>query len=303
MSKLDYEVVSVFSDPRAEDPAESGNLLAVFAEGGDLTPAQMQQIAHDLRPPGRYLENFSETVFVTDRSTDFYAVGIFTPREELPFAGHPTLGAAWTLRDRGQLKGDRAEQSSAAGVTEVTFEDERVWFRRVGRSHEDLRSTRTTVEASLAKAFSISEREIGLEPRELGRGLNRLRPAESDVGLTHLMVPVENLEVLGRCRPDAAAISALGFVGGYCFTAVGAGRVRARGFFPGLGIGEDPATGSAAACLGLYLAQRLGAIELEVAQGVEMGRPSRIFVKAQKNEVLIGGRCEPVVEGRLTSVP
>jgi trans-2,3-dihydro-3-hydroxyanthranilate isomerase len=94
-------------------------------------------------------------------------------------------------------------------------------------------------------------------------------------------------------------------VGGgyYCFTATQAGRVQARGFFPGVGVSEDPATGSAAADLGVYLADRLGVIDFEIAQGVEMGRPSRMFVRAHPGRVEVGGSCHLVFRGELESLP
>ena len=79
--------------------------------------------------------------------------------------------------------------------------------------------------------------------------------------------------------------------------------MEARGFFPSYGIEEDPGTGSAAACLGIYLADRLGPIELEIAQGLHVGRPCKLHLKAREGSVEVGGRCEMVFEGRLVTVP
>jgi trans-2,3-dihydro-3-hydroxyanthranilate isomerase len=118
-----------------------------------------------------------------------------------------------------------------------------------------------------------------------------------------LLVPVRNVEVLERCRPRWHLLDEISTVGGYCFTAAGAGRVRARGFFPGVGIPEDPATGAAAAALGVYLADRLGAIEMEMMQGVEMGRPSHIYLKAAEGRVHVGGRVTHIFSGRLEQLP
>lgn len=282
-------------DVFAEAPFR-GNQLAVFPDDGDLTREQMQTIAAEM--------NLSETAFVTDCSRDSYSVRIFTPREELPFAGHPTLGTAWLLRKMGRLQAANVEQYSAAGTTRVTLTDEIVWFERGGTPEADLRARDAHADLKIAKALSIERDGIGLEPRELGRSVAKLNPAVVDAGIPHLVVPVRDGAALSACSavPHLLADVARAH-GAYCFTAIRAGAVQARGFFPALGIVEDPATGSAAASLGLYLADRLGEIELEVDQGVEMGRPSKLFVKAREGKVDVGGRCELVFEAALAAVP
>ena len=117
-----------------------------------------------------------------------------------------------------------------------------------------------------------------------------------------MMLPMAGVDVLGRCRPNAELL--MEFEGGaYCFTVTGKSHVRARGFFPGVGVAEDPATGSAAAALGLYLAERVGSIDAEVEQGIEMGRPSRISLRAESKTVRVGGRCAHVFDGRLRAFP
>ena len=117
------------------------------------------------------------------------------------------------------------------------------------------------------------------------------------------MVPVRDVAALGRCRPVSAALEDATGEGAYCFTASQAGRLRARGFWSGLGVTEDPATGSAAAALGLYLSRRLGAIDFEITQGVEIERPSRMSVSARDETVRVGGSCRIVFEGRIESLP
>ncbi|MDQ3982659.1 MAG: PhzF family phenazine biosynthesis protein, partial [Actinomycetota bacterium] len=91
--------------------------------------------------------------------------------------------------------------------------------------------------------------------------------------------------------------------GVYCFTAVAAGRVRARALIPSTGIPEDAATGSAAACLGVYLADRVGPIEVQIDQGIEMGRPSHLKVWATATDVRVAGRCALLLSGKLESLP
>jgi trans-2,3-dihydro-3-hydroxyanthranilate isomerase len=98
-------------------------------------------------------------------------------------------------------------------------------------------------------------------------------------------------------------IEALDAPGAYCIAPYKAGVLRARGFFPEYGVAEDPGTGSAAAALGLYLADRVGDIELEVIQGVEMDRPCHIGMRARGRTVEVGGRCELIFAGRLEVLP
>lgn len=282
-------------DVFAEAPFQ-GNPLAVFPEAGDLTKPQMQAIATEM--------NLSESAFVTGSGRDSYSVRIFTPREELAFAGHPTLGTAWVLRHLGELKADEVEQRSPAGSTQVTMSDDVVWFRRTGAASEDLRRRDPDIDLKVARAIGLERDAIGLEPRELGRSVARLNPAVIDAGIPHLLVPLRDGATLGRCRAVPHLLAELPpGKGVYCFTATRAGHVQARGLFPGLGIQEDPATGSAAACLGIYLADRIGPIELEIDQGVELGRPSRLRVRAREGEVDVGGRCELIFEGVLSTVP
>jgi trans-2,3-dihydro-3-hydroxyanthranilate isomerase len=288
---VDFFQVDVFADA-----PYSGNPLAVFPEPRDLTRAQMQAIAREM--------NLSETTFVTGVEDDSYAVRIFTPEEELPFAGHPTLGTAWVLMHLGRISGNEIEQRSSAGVTPVRREEDadRLWFERSGSVGPDLEDRDADFGRPIARALALEPGEIGLEARELGRS-GRLRPAVADAGVEVVLVPVRDLNSLTRCRPNVAEITAIAPAGVYCFTAVQAGRVRARGFFPSVGITEDPGTGSAAAALGLYLADRFGDVRLELRQGVELGRPSIIDVNAAAGTVQVGGRCVLALTGSLEAIP
>jgi trans-2,3-dihydro-3-hydroxyanthranilate isomerase len=286
---VDFLQVDVF----ARGPY-SGNPLAVFVEAGRLTTAQMQQIAHEM--------NLSESAFVTWVDGERYRVRIFTPYQELPFAGHPTLGTAWTLRHLGKLTGSRFVQTTTAGETQVSANGDDLWFERTGRAYSDLELDDPVADGSVAAALGLEARDVGLEARELGRS-GRLRPAVADAGLAQLMVPLRDETTLARCSPRADMLGAVHPVGVYCFTAMGAGRLAARGFFPAAGVSEDPATGSAAAGLGLYLGDRLGGGSFEVEQGREMGRPSRILMHCQPGTVSVGGRCELVLTGRLEVLP
>ncbi|MDP9225216.1 MAG: PhzF family phenazine biosynthesis protein [Actinomycetota bacterium] len=272
----------------------SGNPLAVFPEARQLSRSQMQQIAREM--------NLSESTFVTSVEQESYAVKIFTPYQELPFAGHPTLGTAWTLRHLGKLEGSSFVQTSTAGDTEVTAKGDDLWFERTGRAQPDLELEDPVADGSIAAALGLEPREVGLEARELGRS-GRLRSAVADAGVAQLMVPLRDEAALARCAPRSEALAAVHPVGVYCFTAIGAGRLAARGFFPAVGVAEDPATGSAAAGLGLYLGDRVGGGSFEIEQGREMGRPSRILMRCRPGRVSVGGRCVPILTGRLGTVP
>lgn len=286
---MDFLQVDVF----AEAPYE-GNPLAVFPDAGGVTAGQMQRIAREM--------NLSETTFVTGTSHRGYDVRIFTPHSELPFAGHPTIGTAWTLRHLGKWTGGEVVQRSDAGDTPVRADGEELWFERRGSSELDLGVEDPGIARRIASGLGLEMRDIGLEARELGRS-GELTPAFADAGLRSLLVPLRDLGALERVRIDERALGDLTESGAYCFTAVQAGRVRARGFFPEEGIPEDPATGSAAAALGAYIVDRIGPITLEVFQGVEMGRPSRILVRADQEHIRVGGACRLVLTGRLEELP
>jgi trans-2,3-dihydro-3-hydroxyanthranilate isomerase len=277
------------------DRPYAGNPLAVLPDAGDLSSAQMQAIASEM--------NLSETVFVTGVGRDTYDVRIFTPRSELEFAGHPTIGAAWALLHLDAVKGDRLLQRSSVGVTEVTVDDDKIWFERSGSAGRDLEEHSPDSLRRVAGWVGLEPSVAGLEARELGRS-GRLRPAIADAGTPFLILPVEDLSTLGRCVPPPDEATGLGIGGIYCFTAVRAGGVRARGLFPAsTGTAEDPGTGSAAAALGLYLADRIGDIDFEIEQGVELGRPCHIHVSGRQETVRVGGRCELVLDGELRHLP
>jgi trans-2,3-dihydro-3-hydroxyanthranilate isomerase len=260
------------------ESAFRGNPLAVFPDAATLTTQQMQSIAREM--------NLSETTFVTSSSDTRYDVRIFTPEAELPFAGHPTIGTTWVLRYLGRLRGDVTEQWSDAGVTTVERIGELHWLQRE--------------ETAVEESFELSPGSLGLTADEVGCSLHgtRLTPSLSSAGFTQLMVPVADADTLARAHPARDVP-----YGVYCFTPVGPQRLRARGFFPTYGIPEDPATGSAAAALGLYLARRIGSSAVTIEQGAQCGRPSILETEFQPRSVRVGGRCVLVATGELTVLP
>jgi trans-2,3-dihydro-3-hydroxyanthranilate isomerase len=263
-----------------------GNPLAVFPDAGNLRTEQMSALAREM--------NLSETAFVTAIKNATYSVRIFTPAEELPFAGHPTIGTTWVLRDLGLITSDEVIQRSAAGDTRVWLEDELLWFMRPGLSDDDESLDPT----ALAQALQIDSDSLGADWD--GR---HLVPAYADAGLHQLMVPVATTEALVAIRVDTERLEALGLPGVYCFTPVTTQEIRARGMWPGFGITEDPATGSAAVALGVYFGDRIGEHSFRIVQGVEIGRESHIFVRAAPGSASVGGNCNLILTGRMNVLP
>jgi len=274
-----YLLVDVFARE-----ALAGNGLVVFPDPGSVDPAAMQKIAREM--------NLSETSYVTGARADGYDLRIFTPADELPFAGHPTLGTAWVLRHLGVLTGERATQRSAAGETAVTFEgDHRVWLERSGSPGTEL----DEIDAVLA-VLGIAPADVGFDASSLGAAPVSLRPAITDVGVRQLMLPLASPAIVASLRAPA---STPGIDGVYCFAPLGPGRVKARFFAPEIGVVEDPATGSAATGLGVYLGARVGEISFEIEQGAEIRRPSFVSVEARDGSARVGGEVRLVAEATL----
>jgi trans-2,3-dihydro-3-hydroxyanthranilate isomerase len=285
---MDFVQIDVFADR-----PYTGNPLAVFPDAADLSAAQMQAIAREM--------NLSETTFVTEVGTDSYSMRVFTPAEELPFAGHPTLGTAWTLRHLGKLTANEVTQTTSVGETAIRLEGELASFERSGRADPESPGGLGPDASAIAAALGLENGDVGLDATALG-GRGPLAPGYADAGISTLMVPLRDLGVLERATPRLDLLAEIA-KGAYCFTFVEKGQLRSRGFFPGFGVPEDPGTGMAAAALGIFLADRVGDIEFDLLQGVEMGRPCRIIVAGAGATVRVGGRCEPVLTGRLERLP
>jgi trans-2,3-dihydro-3-hydroxyanthranilate isomerase len=265
--QLDYLLVDVFT----RTPL-SGNPLAVVLKADGLGDDEMQRIAREF--------NLSETIFICrsaqERTTA--AVRIFTPGLELPFAGHPTVGAAVVLGLEHKLSVVRLEEHVGL-VTAVVERHDR-------KSGEAMFALPKLPEPSGAAPAKVSiALALGLDQAEIGFG--RFQPAVYSAGVIFYLVPVRDKAALGRLKPNAGAwrdAFKLGTNAVYCFTPEdNDADFAARMFAPGMGLGEDPATGAAAAALIGLLAEHVdtrdGQIEYVIRQGVEMGRPSRIRVQ------------------------
>jgi trans-2,3-dihydro-3-hydroxyanthranilate isomerase len=278
-----YVVADVFTDQPL-----AGNQLAVFTDAREIPGEQLQRLAREI--------NFAETVFVYPPEAGGHArIRIFTPRAEIPFAGHPTLGTAFVLAAPLQLGEIRLETGS--GIVPVRLERDERGGIVFGRMEQPLPSIEPyTDEEPLLAALGVDGSEL---PVEL-----------YDNGLRHVYVALASKDAVAALRPDLARLGELPAVLGInCFAGSGK-RWKTRMFAPGGGVPEDPATGSAAGPLALHLA-RHGWIEfgdeIEISQGAELGRPSTLYARADGSaasveRVEVGGSAVVVARGefRLT---
>ncbi|HEM46032.1 MAG TPA: PhzF family phenazine biosynthesis protein [Alphaproteobacteria bacterium] len=290
-----YYTCDVFTEERF-----GGNPLAVLPEAEGLSEAQMQQIAREFA--------YSETTFVRPGpGPDSWAVRIFTPSREVPFAGHPNVGTAFVLATTGAIPGDgptwRVTFDEAAGPVPITIER-----GEDGRIRCELTAPQR-IAVGDDVAVPLVAQATGLAPGDLR--LDRHAPCVASVGLPFVIAEVADVATLGRARPSVAGGEALAETGHppdvYVYARGGDGSaIRARMFAPLDGVPEDPATGSAGCALAGLLAHldaaESAALQWDIVQGVEMGRPSRLAARAQKlggevTGVWIGGASVMVAEG------
>jgi len=265
----------------------AGNQLCVVPEPpDDLDTATMQVLAREI--------GFSETTYVTAVREGGYDVRIFTPVSELPFAGHPTLGTAFTLARLGVVPASVVQTRTAGEVpVDVDLGAGAATMRQLPAVFGDPFDDRDAV-ASAA----------GVEADDLGPG--PIVPVST--GIAHLMVPVVGEEALRRAsRDDRGCVDVCARAGVeslYLFAVRDRGDVIARMFDRSAEIGEDPATGSAAGPLGAYLAEHGGAGmpgHMTIAQGEAVGRPSFIEVGVAREDAgwvaFVGGGVRIVGEG------
>jgi trans-2,3-dihydro-3-hydroxyanthranilate isomerase len=276
-----YTLLDVFTDvPLA------GNPLAVVLDAEAVDEAQMLAFARETR--------LSETTFVqsaTVAEAD-YRNRIFSMAGELPFAGHPSLGTAVAFaRSRGVTRSAGFVQQTGAGLQQVEVEsDDAHW--KASMLQEPARFGDELAPAPLLEALGL----------DATCGHPELAPQRVSTGLPHVLVPLAAPELLARIRADAPAIDELLTAhGGYGLYAAWcepqSGRARARLFTRGAQADEDPATGSAAGPLCAYLHSRTGCRSLEIAQGVEMGRPSRLRAEIDGERVRVSGDVVVVIDG------
>lgn len=287
-----FHIVDVFAEQ-----LHAGNTLAVVRDAGDLDTGAMQRIAREF--------GFSETTFVTSLGAGAKAsVRIFTPAEELPFAGHPTLGTAWVIREH-LLRERPAALSLALGVGEVpvAFEPEPNGGELAWLTAPPVQLARRLEPARIAPALGLAASDIAAD----------LPVQEVRAGVHQLLVPLASLAAARRARLDPAAFAPLRELGFpdhvYLFareTEAPENQLHSRMFFSAGGVREDPATGSATACLGAYLlahGRQGDRFALRIEQGVEMGRPSLLRLEVTREataaKIRVGGRVLESARGEL----
>ena len=287
-----FYIVDVFAETKY-----SGNQLAVFRDSGKLTGAQMQRIAQEM--------HYSETTFVTSEKEQDggYDVRVFTPEQELPFAGHPTLGTAYILQSQIIRKPvPQVSLNLKVGQIPVTFSYNRgkagiLWMKQK--------------EPSFGGKFDLRPVAdfLGLTESDLDE---RFPVMEVSTGFPFLIVPLKNLKAIQRVQLDRAKY--LRFAEDteskiiLVFSPETYGKenhLNVRVLSPSPANPEDPATGSGNGCLAAYLVKQRyfgkDSVNVRVEQGYEIGRKSLLLLKAARKagkiEVNVGGRVQFIAKG------
>lgn len=292
MPRLKFYIVDVFAEEKY-----AGNQLAVFTEAADLSSDEMQRIAQEI--------NYSETTFIlsSQPKAEGYDVRIFTPAQELPFAGHPTLGTAFILQQAIlQQPIASVNLNLKVGQIPVTllYKDNALdilWMRQNSPEFGEIISTDAIAPI------------LNLQPSDI----HPTFPVQAvSTGIPFLIVPLQTLAALQKIKVNQAALFALvnsleaKQILVFCpETRSTENQLSVRVFCDALGILEDPATGSANGCLAGYLSQHSyfghPSIDIRVEQGYEMGRPSLLLLKTEVKDgtiaVSVGGKVILVAEG------
>lgn len=294
MKAITFHIVDVFAEQR-----HAGNQLAVFRNAGGFPDEQMQKIAREM--------NFSETTFIlSDAQRDGgYDVRIFTPAAEVPFAGHPTLGTAYIIRQEIIRRPVRqVNLNLKIGQIPVRFDRQSDGRDILWMTPKEATFGEVIDGSEIAPLLTVSRDDIDDD-----------YPIQAvSTGLPFVLLPLRSLEavrragvvrdkwldwvrereakmvfVFGRQRLDAA------------------NHIHARVFADYYGIAEDPATGSANSCFAAYLVKHhyfdADEIDVRVEQGYEIGRPSLIYLRAKRSsestEVNVGGKVVPIARAEL----
>jgi trans-2,3-dihydro-3-hydroxyanthranilate isomerase len=303
MRSLEYLQLDVFT----ERPFE-GNQLAVFLDARGVEPSLMQAIAREM--------NFSESTFLlpAERPDTDIRMRIFTPGAELPMAGHPTIGSTFALAHQGVIAPARERFVFGLGVgpttVELAWKGEALSFATMDQRLPDVRVPLASPEQVL--------RAVGLDQSAFTQ--TKLPMEDISCGVPYILVPVATRAAVDAAVPDTAALRQVkGAFGSdhiaiYLFSTESTGddvTAYSRMFAAGLGVVEDPATGSACGPLGCYLVTH-GIVKGEAAtkmvswQGVAMGRPSRIHISITQDaagaisRVQVGGKAVVIARGTLT---
>ncbi|MHC4692040.1 MAG: PhzF family phenazine biosynthesis protein [Planctomycetota bacterium] len=277
------------------DTPYTGNQLAVFPSADDLDEDQMQKLANEI--------NYSETIFIlksTDDQAD-YNIRIFTPKSEVPFAGHPTLGAAYAILnilDSNSEEEGTIRLQTKVGIIPLEKLNGNIWMKQNEPEFFEIYTDKRPV----AEMVELEATDIS----------NSLPIEEVSTGNTMLLIPVKSLSAIRKAKGNTNKITEFfsdkKSIAPYLFTLETEdpeSKVHTRLFAPHFGIIEDPATGSAAGPLTGYLLKYNvfdSSFEIVNEQGIEMGRPSKLMMKGciidNRFQVEIGGKCHFI--GRAT---
>ena len=284
MATHPFRILNVFTEGRVPF---TGNPLCVFENGADFSSEQMQALARQF--------NLSETTFLLPSSRADARVRIFTPSYEMAFAGHPTLGSAYVYR---ALKpgGASLVLEMQAGLIPVSTEGRRWTLSALPASSRE-------IDVSL----DVLAEALGLEVSDLAD-----RPLWVKAGKEQLVVPLNSIGAVRRAGPVASAMAKIRSEDGlsmayvFCLSGEAAGQTHAlaRFFFPSAGaLLEDPATGSATANFGAWCVRmkRTLPLKIEISQGEQVGRPSRLFLEVNpEGQVFVGGEVLEIGRGSVT---
>lgn len=282
-----YYIVDVFAEEKYK-----GNQLAVFNEIGDLTTEEMQLIAKET--------NFSETTFISgvDQKDGGFYVRIFTPNEEVPFAGHPTLGTSYIIRKELMEKSqDHVTLKLEVGDIPVTFDDSIIWMKQ---NQPDFNEIFTWEQVSSVLQLEETDFDSSYPIQDVS------------TGLPFIIVPLKNLDAVKKAKVNQEKLAILTqYTRAKAILVFSSDtyneehHLNARVFVDIFGIPEDPATGSANGCLAGYLLKhnylKSKKIDIKVEQGYEIQRESLIHLKAEivngEYSIHVGGKVVNIAKG------
>ncbi|MGB8657506.1 MAG: PhzF family phenazine biosynthesis protein [Candidatus Zixiibacteriota bacterium] len=292
MARHTFYILDVFAEQKY-----AGNQLAVFRDAGTLSDAEMQQIAKEM--------HFSETTFILseEKRNGGHDVRIFTPEHEILFAGHPTLGTAYVIQQEIVKKPvETVILNLKVGQIPVTFKYsggqlDMMWMKQINPIFGAILDAQ-----SLSLVLRIDKREID----------DRFPIQEISTGTAFIMVPLKSLDAVRKSQIDKTRyfdlienIDAKAILVFCPETLSKDNDLHVRVFVDYYGIPEDPATGSGNGCLAGYLVEHRyfgnDRIDTRVEQGYEIGRPSLLFLRAEKKEgkidVFVGGKVQMIAKG------
>jgi PhzF family phenazine biosynthesis protein len=264
-----------------------GNPVAVVLDASNLEQEHMQRIAA--------WTNLSETTFVLPPSSAAadYKLRIFTPRAELPFAGHPTIGSAHAVLEAGMAepKGGRLRQECGVGILELQVEGDMLWLDAPRATHTGVeRSDLAVLEKSIQAKFKGLPLVINVGPRWLVAELESAGAVDALVPDLPLLAELSN-------RLSIGGVTVYGATGG------GGAAIHVRSFAPAHGIAEDPVCGSGNISVAAYRVQtgQVGKVgsRYTARQGMQLGRDGLVSIRIDSGKILLGGHAVTCVEGSL----